>query len=82
MNFINNFTTLTKSLKSNFLSFHLEDKDFDLIYCAGLFDYLSDPVAKITTRKLYDALKPKGKLIIGNFSITYPHQFGMDLVLD
>lgn len=60
----------------------LPEGDFDLIYSAGLFDYLSDPVAKFAVLKLYEALAPNGQLIIGNFSLSNPNQFGMEIALD
>ncbi len=40
----------------------------DLIYSAGLFDYLPDPVAKALTVRLLNTLRPQGELIIGNFA--------------
>ena len=60
----------------------LPEKDFDLIYSAGLFDYFTDPVAQAAGSKLFDSLKPGGKLIIGNFSKDNPTQTLMELVLD
>lgn len=41
---------------------------FDLIYSAGLFDYLSDRVAIALIRALHDSLEPGGTLIVGNFA--------------
>ena len=40
--------------------------DLDLIYSAGLYDYLPDPIARRLIRRLYSMLKPGGKLFIGN----------------
>jgi extracellular factor (EF) 3-hydroxypalmitic acid methyl ester biosynthesis protein len=42
--------------------------DLDLIYAAGLFDYLADPVAARLTGVLIEMLAPGGKLLIGNFT--------------
>ncbi len=39
---------------------------FDLIYAAGLYDYLVQPVARKLTRHLFDMLRPGGRLLIGN----------------
>lgn len=45
---------------------------FDLIYSAGLFDYLTQPTAKFLTNTLADCLQPGGRLIIGNFHPRSP----------
>ncbi len=66
----------------NIIARGLPQDGFDLIYSAGLFDYLSDPVAQLAAKKLFDGLKSKGQLIIGNFSVSNPNQFTMDLALD
>lgn len=50
----------------------------DLVYTAGLFDYLSDRAASRLIRKLYSFLKPGGILIIGNFGIYNPQRFIME----
>lgn len=55
---------------------------YDMIYSAGLFDYFSDPVAQLAGQKLYEALKPGGKLIIGNFDVSNPNSIIMDSALD
>jgi hypothetical protein len=39
---------------------------FDLIYSAGLYDYLSADVALRLTAKLATMLKPEGRLLIAN----------------
>ena len=40
---------------------------FDLIYSAGLYDYLPQPFARRLTEVMFEILNPGGKLIIGNF---------------
>lgn len=57
-------------------------RKYDLIYSAGLFDYFSDPVAEIAAKRLFDALKPGGQVIIGNFNVSNPNSTIMDLALD
>ncbi len=55
---------------------------FDLIYSAGLFDYLQTPLASRLVSELAGLLKPSGRLLIANFM---PSCFGrafMDLFLD
>lgn len=70
-----------KAIK-NVITRGLQESNFDLIYSAGLFDYFSDPVAQMGARALYQRLKPGGRLIIGNFNLGTPNQFGMWLALD
>lgn len=41
---------------------------FDLIYSAGLFDYLSDALATSIIKAMYARLKPGGFLSVGNFT--------------
>ena len=45
-------------------------QDFDLIYAAGLFDYLEQRVAERLVAVLFEGLRPGGSLIIGNFCPT------------
>lgn len=45
----------------------LGKQTFDLIYSAGLFDYLSDRVAVALIRALYAHLRPGAVLSVGNF---------------
>jgi len=43
---------------------------FDLVYSAGLYDYLPDSVAAKLTAVLIQCLRPGGRLLIGNFLPT------------
>jgi len=52
--------------------------DADLIYSAGLFDYLSNRASTRLIEKLYSFLKPGGILIIGNFGTYNPQRFIME----
>ena len=40
---------------------------FDLVYAAGLYDYLPEPVACGLTQRLFAMLNPGGRLLIGNY---------------
>jgi len=44
-----------------------EPSGFDLIYAAGLFDYLSDRLCRRLTRNLVLRLNPGGRLLLANF---------------
>jgi extracellular factor (EF) 3-hydroxypalmitic acid methyl ester biosynthesis protein len=55
-----------------------DEPTFDLIYCSGLYDYLSDRVCRSLNNYLYDRLAPGGKLVIGNFAPWTPRQNVME----
>ena len=55
---------------------------FDVIFCAGLFDYLEIPMAVSLTRSLYSHLASQGELYIGNMVPTSPNRWFMELNLD
>ena len=57
---------------------HLPRSQFDLVWAVGLFDYFSDQLFTLMTRRLYDRLKPEGTLIIGNFSKRNPTRAYME----
>jgi len=50
-----------------------EHGPFDLIYSAGLYDYLPDDFARTLTRRLFDRLNPGGTLLYANF---LPENYG------
>ena len=62
------------------------EQQFDLVYCAGLFDYLSDQVCKKLVSLLYEMLAPGGLLLITNASDamnrTCPFRYSMEYILD
>jgi extracellular factor (EF) 3-hydroxypalmitic acid methyl ester biosynthesis protein len=53
----------------------------DLIYSAGLYDYLPDPVAARLTQRLYGRLCPGGRLLVGNLVETPDSTWVMEYVL-
>jgi hypothetical protein len=55
---------------------------YDLIYSAGLFDYLKDRTARAAGARLVDALAPAGDAVIGNFGTANPTRPLMELILD
>ena len=57
-------------------------KNMDLVYTAGLFDYLSSRASNRLIHKLYSFLKPGGLLIIGNFGPYNPQRFIMEFAAE
>jgi extracellular factor (EF) 3-hydroxypalmitic acid methyl ester biosynthesis protein len=55
--------------------------DCDLIYTAGLFDYLPKAVAQALTARLYSLLAKGGRLLIGNLKVTPDSTWLMEYVL-
>ena len=53
----------------------------DLIYAAGLYDYLPETVAVALTKSLYDHLRPGGRLFIGNLKECPVSSWIMEYVL-
>ncbi len=75
------FRFVNKAIK-NVIGKGLDETEFDVIYSAGLFDYLSEPVAQMAATRLFNSLKPGGSLIIGNFNLFNPTLPLMDLAWD
>ena len=65
--------------RKDFLSW-LQDSDF--IVSAGLFDYLTDRVSQRMISQLFNYLRNKGELLIGNISKKSPDVFAMDYFMD
>lgn len=75
------FRFIHKAIK-NVIVRGLDNDEYDLIYSAGLFDYLSDAVARAAAKSLFQALRPGGKLVIGNFDSRNPTTGVMEYALD
>ena len=55
---------------------------YDLVYCAGLFDYLSDQICRKLVGYLYDLTAPGGLLLATNVSDMNPSRNLMEYVVD
>ncbi|MDB6125500.1 MAG: hypothetical protein JWQ71_4493 [Pedosphaera sp.] len=58
------------------------ENKFDYIYCAGLFDYLSDQTCKQLMNVFYDRLAPGGLLVATNVDDCKPFRHMLEFVLD
>lgn len=57
-------------------------RQYDLIWSAGLFDYFSDEVFVKLLRRMSEWAYPGGSLVVGNFSTDNPSQGYMILLTD
>ena len=55
---------------------------YDLIYCAGLFDYLPDRTCKRLMMLFYQSLAPGGSVLATNVAPTSPNSGSLELILD
>ncbi len=55
------------------------DHSYNLIWSAGLFDYFNDHVFQRVLKKYFSFLKPKGRLVVGNFTDENPSRGYMEL---
>lgn len=57
-------------------------QQYDLVYCAGLFDYLADTICLELTRIMYEWVAPGGLLITTNVDTSNPRRLTMDYLLE
>ena len=55
---------------------------YDLVYAAGLFDYLNAQVAEALTRRMFEMTKPGGTLLIPNFLTGVEDRGSMEALMD
>jgi len=55
---------------------------FDFVYCAGLFDYLTDHTCRQLMNIFYDMVAPGGLLLATNVEPSNPLRHGMEQLLD
>jgi extracellular factor (EF) 3-hydroxypalmitic acid methyl ester biosynthesis protein len=58
------------------------EEQYDVIYCAGLFDYLSDKICRRLMTYFYDMLAPGGFLVGTNVDASNPNRNSMDFILE
>ena len=66
-----NFLDHINFTRANIIKYDTKDK-YDLIWSAGLFDYLDDKLFVYLLSRFEDNLKENGQIIIGNFSPLNP----------
>ena len=68
-------------------SVHLEklelgEDEHDMVYCAGLFDYLSDRVCTRLLRLFYRLIKPQGRVLVTNVDPSNSSTYLMEHLLE
>ncbi|WP_342116859.1 class I SAM-dependent methyltransferase [Pseudoduganella sp. OTU4001] len=56
--------------------------EFDAVYCAGLFDYLSDKVCARLNAYFASRTRAGGKLLVTNVHTSNPERFSMEHILE
>jgi extracellular factor (EF) 3-hydroxypalmitic acid methyl ester biosynthesis protein len=56
--------------------------EFDAVYCAGLFDYLSDKVCMRLNSYFASRIRPGGRLLVTNVHSANPERFSMEHILE
>ena len=74
-----NYLDRISFMKMNVLRFQPEKK-YDLIWSAGLFDYLNDRYFQNLLMRYKNNLKKDGEMIIGNFSTANPTRRVMEII--
>ena len=69
-------------LKESGRSIQQPDKQYDFVYCAGLFDYLTDPICHRLMDIMYEWVAPGGLLLATNVEPSNPLRNGMEHLLD
>jgi len=75
--FMNNISFVNR----NIFRYNTSD-NYDLIWSAGLFDYLNDDQFVFIIKKMQAFLSESGTMIIGNFSENNPSQYCMEVIGD
>ncbi|MDC0325277.1 class I SAM-dependent methyltransferase [bacterium] len=55
---------------------------YDMVYCAGLYDYLSDRICKRLNTIFYEILAPGGLMVTTNVHSNNPSRYWMEFVVD
>ena len=60
----------------------IEPGQFDLVYSTGLFDYVPQQAAQRLTWRLFQLLRPRGRLLVANFLPGIPDLGYMESFMD
>jgi extracellular factor (EF) 3-hydroxypalmitic acid methyl ester biosynthesis protein len=57
-------------------------EEYDVVYCAGVFDYLSDRICQRLINRFYEMLQPGGLLVVTNVDPSNPSRHTMEYLLE
>jgi extracellular factor (EF) 3-hydroxypalmitic acid methyl ester biosynthesis protein len=57
-------------------------RQYDFVYCAGLFDYISDRVCRRLTDLFFSYIAPGGLMLVTNVDASKPFRHSMDHLLE
>ncbi len=79
-----NYTLICDSVRTLISAKDLSSKwgKFHFIYSMGLFDYISQRVAVVILKKIYQTLEPGGVMLIGNFHLKNESRIYMEYWAD
>lgn len=77
-NLLADFEDQVQFIKANVFRYKAQ-QSFDLIWSAGMFDYFNDKLFIYLLKRMKAWLKPKGKIMIGNFSTYHPSRYYMEV---
>ena len=60
----------------------LRNEKYEFIYCAGMFDYLSDRVCKRLLRLFYSWTRPGGVVLVTNMHSSNPDRYVMEYLME
>ena len=72
------FAAKVSFVRANALKYSTAER-YDLVWSAGLFDYLSNDYFVVGLQRLARLLKPSGEIVIGNFAPENPERAYMEL---
>ena len=75
-------TPMRGSVKNLIVGKNKFPAEYDLVYSAGLYDYLEAPIAKRLTENLFASLRSKGTLLLANFLPDIPDVGYMECLMD
>lgn len=71
------FASRVRLMRRNIVRFHAPP-EYDLVWAAGIFDYLSDRTFVATLARLADMLRAGGRLVVANFGEDNPSRAYME----
>lgn len=75
---VNNILRMALSSREN----DFTSEGFSIVYCAGLFDYLSDKICQRLIQFFYQILEPGGLMVFTNVEKSNPIRYWMEYIVE